>query len=75
MSFNAPSGPCNCCGIAPPTFVNWLFALCPNPHTVPSSNNAIVLFVGLTDTSATFSIVCNFVNCVLSPVVPSPKFP
>ena len=47
----------------------------PNPHTVPSTSNTIVLFTGLADTSATLSIIEFCVNVTLFPVEPSPKFP
>ena len=47
----------------------------PNPQTVPSSNNTIVEFTWLADTSATFSIKLFLVNVTLFPVVPSPKLP
>ena len=49
--------------------------LFPNPHTVPSNNNAIVLFTGLADTSATSSNIGFCVNVALFDVVPSPRFP
>ena len=70
-----PSSDVSCCGTAPPTFVSALYVLFPNPHTVPSNNNAIVLFTGLADTSATSSNIGFCVNVALFDVVPSPRFP